>query len=173
MDPRRHLTELVISANAEDAPPTPPYRQYPPSVTSDIQSPPYKSRSQVQLMEENEKQASNEELAKSKPSVHYPDSVPQKPSGFVPTHSRMPSVPPSDDDNDEDEYDWSTEEYVPLPTRDAATSASFTREYCISLGRPSELKVTTSQRKGIWLKLRPGVKGDDGVPNSHSVLQLI
>ena len=110
MDPRRHLTELVISANAEDAPPTPPYRQYPPSVTSDIQSPPYKSRSQVQLMEENEKQASNEEIAKSKPSVHYPDSVPQKPSGFVPTHSRMPSVPPSDDDNDEDEYDWSTED---------------------------------------------------------------
>ena len=65
-------------------------------------------------MDENEKQASNEDPVKPKPTVHYPDNVlpksSQADSGFTPTHSRAPSVPPSDDDNDDDEFDWSTED---------------------------------------------------------------
>ena len=48
--PGDRLAELVVSAEPhQDAPPTPPYRQYPASISDDIQSPPYRSRSQVHL----------------------------------------------------------------------------------------------------------------------------
>lgn len=47
--PGDRLADLVISAEPLDAPPTPPYRQYAASISDDIQSPPYRSRSQVHI----------------------------------------------------------------------------------------------------------------------------
>ncbi|KAL5527555.1 hypothetical protein ACEPAG_6356 [Sanghuangporus baumii] len=126
----------------DEVPPSPPYRRYPASLNSS--APPYTSRSQVDIMEENNKNRSSSEReddkhkqrsspvenssedsgaskpSESKPTVHYPADVSydgdaanytSKPVKFdSPGPSRAPSLAPSDDEYEEDEYDWSTED---------------------------------------------------------------
>lgn len=128
------LADLVLSTDpVVDAPPTPPYRQYPSSLNADTpeaQSPPYRSRSQVFQMDENEKHhipdekqpvdAEETKPAHPKATVHYTDNVsPIDGHGYTsrPVRfdspdlpSRAPSLAPSDEDYDEDDYDWSTED---------------------------------------------------------------
>jgi len=123
--------DLIISEeDVEEAHPTPPYRRYPASVHS-VQSPPYRSRSQVDLTDESlEKGAPADGDAKvppmpsMKPTVHYPDDLHHGPApGFhnrepirfdsgasEPLSSRAPSLAGSDDEEDEAGYDWSDED---------------------------------------------------------------
>ncbi|OCB90848.1 hypothetical protein A7U60_g1871 [Sanghuangporus baumii] len=123
------LDDLLSSTALEEVPPSPPYRRYPASLNSS--APPYTSRSQVDIMGENEKdrsspvEKSSEDSGASRPSeakatVHYPADVSHdgdaanytsKPVKFdSPGPSRAPSLAPSEDDYEEDEYDWSTED---------------------------------------------------------------
>lgn len=123
--------DLIISEeDVEDAQPTPPYRRYPASVHS-VQSPPYRSRSQVDLMDESLMKgtpsggdAKAPPMPSTKPTVHYPDDLHRGSApGFQnrepfrldsgvsePLSSRAPSLAGSDDEEDEAGYDWSDEE---------------------------------------------------------------
>lgn len=134
------LSDLVLSAEPPiDNPPTPPYRQYPASIHSDVQSPPYRSRSQLQLndmddekrgmdatdekrrssFEDNSHDASHHEHEHERndhhhhhaKGVHYPEEFPrrEKPVKFDST-SELPSRAPSAAPS-EDEHGDDDDEY--------------------------------------------------------------
>ena len=65
--PNDRLAELIVSAEPhQDAPPTPPYRRFQASL-DDIQSPPYRSRSQVHLADAaDEKRDSEHDLTRGR-----------------------------------------------------------------------------------------------------------
>ncbi|EKM80242.1 hypothetical protein AGABI1DRAFT_120269 [Agaricus bisporus var. burnettii JB137-S8] len=92
----------------------------PPTLSQYPSSPPYKSSSRVNLLEESSmmektdyrrlatgKEKSFAEDEKPKPSVHYPPNVVQKQDSY--DYSATPSIAGTDDEDDED-YDWSGEE---------------------------------------------------------------
>lgn len=123
---RQQHTGLTLhsdnEAEVEPGLPSPPYRQY-PSNGYDLQSPPYKSRSQVNLMPDNDKgkarDDSEHDIVDDKPqtqkSVHYPENLAKAPFASKRVDSsdglnNAPSIAPSYDDYDDEDYDWSTED---------------------------------------------------------------
>lgn len=117
--------------NVQPGLPSPPYRRYPTSLYDDAQqTPPYQSRSQVNihLMTDNGK-GKTPEQSRSEPdsleshtnpvpkrSVHYPSDLKQpfaskraESSDNFRTHNKAPSIASYDEYDDED-YDWSTED---------------------------------------------------------------
>ena len=134
------LDDLLSSSALEDVPPSPPYRRYPASLTSaappytsrsqvDFMEND-KNRSLSEKADDKEKQDSpatdkaSDDFTGSKPShpraaVHYPSNLSNDGDGNhtsgpvkfdSPGHSRAQSLAPSEDEYEEDEYDWSTED---------------------------------------------------------------
>lgn len=143
------LADLVISAEPlQDAPPTPPYRQYPASISDDIQSPPYRSRSQVQLVdgalvdekrdhdrdntserdmvdekhrpETNSRHDDVHDTHRQTKGVHYPDEIPhiEKPVRFDSSTELASRAPSTAASEDEHQLDQADDEDYDWSTDD-------------------------------------------------------
>ncbi|THH33700.1 hypothetical protein EUX98_g488, partial [Antrodiella citrinella] len=136
--PRPRNIELFSTRHVE---PSPPYqRVVPPSTVlldnyddhdrdededEDEQTPAYRSRSNVNLHEPDMGEKTRlhaEEVYEKKPSVHYPEDMAVPPSSgtkqssFSPFESspgsRTPSLAGTDDEDDDEDYDWSGEDDI-------------------------------------------------------------
>lgn len=124
--PFRPQDLLISNADVDDALPTPPYKRYQASIHDDpdAQTPPYKSRSRVDLVDEKDHRmgsGEDEKAAMNKPSVHYPDNLSHGPTPAYTVKpvrvdsggalsSKAPSLAGTDDEEEEEDYDWSDEE---------------------------------------------------------------
>ncbi|KAI5124783.1 hypothetical protein M0805_005417 [Coniferiporia weirii] len=123
-DSARNIESAAAFQSVDDTLPSPPYRQRPLSVHSAVQSPPYRSSSQVHLMDEKEDHTPTDDTPEvdradkahaPKPSVHYTDGFVNGPSpvrldsseGYA---SKAPSLAPSYEDYDDEDYDWSSDD---------------------------------------------------------------
>lgn len=127
-DPRHFRPNdlLVSNEDVDEALPTPPYKRYPTSIQdeAEAQSPPYKSRSRVDLVDEKDRRMGSNEDEKAtsnKPTVHYPDELAHGPAPAYATKplrldsgdglsSKAPSLAGTDDEDEEEDYNWSDED---------------------------------------------------------------
>jgi hypothetical protein len=130
-----HYPVFPLNNDSEDnfvnSTPSPPYRSVPSTsqLVLDPSSPPYRSESQITLASAYEmdvykprqgrhdsgdshpSDASVTQAGTQKPSVHYPEDInsPPTPSYFNGLH-KPESRPSSDEEGEEDEFDWSGDE---------------------------------------------------------------
>jgi len=132
----QHVSSDDLPIDFNNPLPSPPYQRFPSSAhlldSYHEQSPAYQSRSNIDLANpmRNEKreidldsESFDDKMPSAKFTVHYPDHVNSPPissnrphsfarfdSDFPTVSSRSPSVAGTDDELDEEDYDWSGEE---------------------------------------------------------------